>query len=501
MKQKIMLVAILLLSVSSAYAQLEVNGDGSTTIYKFTMNSTMAGSFGESGPNNVSFGYNSLNIYPGTTGGQNAVFGVNSLSALTTGFGNTAVGNDVLRFTTGAYYNTGVGYGALRSTSGHNNTAIGINALYANTTGSDNMAAGNGALNANTTGDYNNALGTISLSSNTSGGNNAAFGDGALTANTTGNYNVGIGSWALTNNTTGSFNIGVGDYTTVDLAGNLTNVIAIGHQTTVLSSNQAKIGNSSTNSIGGYASWSNFSDGRAKKNIQTNVPGLSFINQLQPITYNLDLDAIDGLLKIDKMGQRAQPLSPELKAIDKKAREDKEKIIQTGFIAQDVEKSAKSLGYDFSGVDVDEVGIYGLRYAEFVVPLVKAVQELSEQNDRLQAQNDQMQAQVTELTELVSSLLGKENMLRSGENSASLQQNSPNPFGQSTVIRYTLPKTDKQAQMVISNTDGNIIKQIPLQAGTDSITVEGGSLSAGIYYYSLYVGNGLVDTKKMVLTK
>jgi hypothetical protein len=108
-----------------------------------------------------------------------------------------------------------------------------------------------------------------------------------------------------------------------------------------------------------FASWTNFSDGWANKNIRADMPGLAFINRLQPVTYNLDLDAIDGLIEINK-----------------KTREAKEKVIQTGFIAQDVEATAKSIGYNFSGMDVDEIGIYGLRYAEFVVPLVKAVQEL-----------------------------------------------------------------------------------------------------------------------------
>jgi hypothetical protein len=85
---------------------------------------------------------------------------------------------------------------------------------------------------------------------------------------------------------------------------------------------------------------------------------------------------------------------------------------------------------------------------------------------------------------------------------ASLQQNSPNPFSQSTVIRYTLPQTDKQAQLVVSSMAGQIVRQIPLQSGeAGSITIEGGSLSAGIYHYSLYVGGSLVDTKKMILTK
>jgi hypothetical protein len=492
MKTKVFVLIVLLLSATSAYSQLIVNADGSTT---FKVGSFFAGFTGNSANANVSLGYQALNSSP-TAANNNVGIGYAALTSVTSGFGNTAIGGGALRYTVGGYYNTGIGEGALISnTSGSSNTAVGIESLYYNTTGNYNTAVG-GGLHANTTGYYNNAFGTFSLPSNTTGSNNAGIGDGALPHNTTGDYNVGLGSWALTNNTTGSFNIGIGDYTTVDVAGNLNNVIAIGHQTTVTSSNTAQIGNTSTSTIGGYTGWTNFSDGRAKKNIQTNVPGLAFINQLQPITYNLDLDAIDGLLKVDKADPRAPSLSPELEAINKKAREDKEKIVQTGFIAQDVEKSAQSLGYDFSGVDVDEVGIYGLRYAEFVVPLVKAVQELS--------------AQVNELTALVAVLQEKDapDQLRSGStgeaalpiSGASLQQNSPNPFSQTTVIRYTLPKTDKQAQIIVSNTAGNIVKQIPLDE-TGSVTIEGGSLSAGIYYYSLYVGSGLIDTKKMILTK
>jgi len=54
-----------------------------------------------------------------------------------------------------------------------------------------------------------------------------------------------------------------------------------------------------------------------------------------------------------------------------------EKIKMTGFLAQDVEAAAKSIGYDFSGVDVpkNSTDLYGLKYGDFVVPLVKAVQE------------------------------------------------------------------------------------------------------------------------------
>ena len=170
------------------------------------------------------------------------------------------------------------------------------------------------------------------------------------------------------------------------------------------------------------------------------MPGLDFINLLQPVTYNLDLNAMDNLLGIDKAkkNELEKEVSQELKDISEKARKSKEDLVQTGFVAQDVEKTAKSIGYKFSGVNVDESGIYSLSYAEFVVPLVKAVQELSDKND-------QLQKQVEELTGLVYKLLEKDsdvNTLRStSDNSsvtglsdlesdvpASLEQNYPNPF-------------------------------------------------------------------------
>ena len=86
-------------------------------------------------------------------------------------------------------------------------------------------------------------------------------------------------------------------------------------------------------------------------------------------------------------------------------------------------------------------------------------------------------------------------------NGASLQQNVPNPFSQSTVIRYALPPTGNPAQLVIRNTAGTIVRQIPLQPGTDSVTVEGDALASGLYFYALYTGSNLIDTKQMILTK
>jgi len=50
------------------------------------------------------------------------------------------------------------------------------------------------------------------------------------------------------------------------------------------------------------------------------------------------------------------------------------------------------LGYDFSGVDKQksDCGYYGLRYADFVAPLVKSVQELAKRNQDLKRQLEKL---------------------------------------------------------------------------------------------------------------
>jgi len=81
-------------------------------------------------------------------------------------------------------------------------------------------------------------------------------------------------------------------------------------------------------------------------------------------------------------------------------------IIQTGFIAQEVEAAAKKIGYDFNGIHKPQnpTDHYSLSYEKFVVPLVKSVQELSAENDKkdktitdLNTKIDQMQNQINEI--------------------------------------------------------------------------------------------------------
>ncbi|MEM8525877.1 MAG: tail fiber domain-containing protein, partial [Bacteroidota bacterium] len=149
-----------------------------------------------------------------------------------------------------------------------------------------------------------------------------------------------------------------------------TNSTAIGYQSSVTANNEIYLGNSSIASIGGVVNWTATSDGRFKKNVQENVIGLDFINRLRPVTYNYDAKKLH-----TQKGFETETLA--------RALTEKEQICYSGFIAQEVEAAAKKINYDFSGVDTpqNEEDIYGLRYAEFVVPLVKAVQELSAENE------------------------------------------------------------------------------------------------------------------------
>jgi hypothetical protein len=83
---------------------------------------------------------------------------------------------------------------------------------------------------------------------------------------------------------------------------------------------------------------------------------------------------------------------------------------------------------------------------------------------------------------------------------ATLEQNEPNPFTESTEIRYFLPEGSTNAKIEVRNTENKVVgSYIVSQAGHGNITISAGTLAAGTYYYSLIINNQVFDTKKMVL--
>lgn len=166
---------------------------------------------------------------------------------------------------------------------------------------------------------------------------------------------VAIGSESVMS---GNNSVAIGDG--VELSG--INSVAIGSKTILAPNHEVFFGNAATTTIGSSVNWTATSDGRFKKNIQENIPGLAFINALRPVSYQFDAEKL-----AEFIGGKTNDFS------------EKETTIYSGFIAQEVEAAAQYIGYDFSGVKIPqnpESQIYGLRYAAFTVPLVKAVQEL-----------------------------------------------------------------------------------------------------------------------------
>ncbi len=360
------------------------------------------------GNSNIATGFKALEA--NTTGSNNTATGYLSLQSNTTGNANTAYGNESMHFNTTGHHNTATGSAALyTNTTGHNNVAYGSGALYANTNGTANTAIGNAALGSNTTGYSNVAIGIKALFSNTDKNNLVAVGDSALYNNGTGSTarpwfatnNTAIGSKALYANSSGYKNTAIGyralkdntmGYSNTALGfgafytgSNYHNSTAIGYSSAITSSNMVKLGDNIVSWIGGHSAWQNTSDGRFKRNVTENIPGLDFIKRLRPVSYTWDLDGLDKLMGVKDEHQ------------DKAERAAMEQVYHTGFIAQEVEQAAQACGFDFDGVHhpANDKDPYSLAYGEFVVPLVKAVQEqqqiIDEQKTKLQEQEQAME--------------------------------------------------------------------------------------------------------------
>jgi hypothetical protein len=428
------------------------------------------------GSSNTAHGYQALYYNDGSFNTANGTF---ALYSNITGYSNTANGTSALYSNLDGYSNTAIGTNALNyNTSGGSNTAVGVQALYYNETGNDNVANGSLALNNNTIGSHNIAIGSSSLYSNTTGNNNTANGSLALFYNT-GSDNTANGNFALFSNTTGDFNTAFGSGADVSTnTESFTNATAIGYSTLVDASNKVRMGNTSVTSIGGQVGWTTFSDERVKQDVKENVPGLAFIKQLQPVTYHFNISKENELLGKKDSTQW-------------KSKYDIEKIQFTGLIAQEVDAAAQKINYEFSGVD--KTGkIWGLRYAEFVVPLVKAVQELSKENDELKARLDKLEALFSQQTSQSVELSDK----------AMLEQNIPNPANGVTTIRYNVPSYISSAYINVYSSSNTLIRSIKISSkGSGSVDLKISELSSGPYQYTLIVDGKVIDRKQMLITR
>jgi flagellar hook assembly protein FlgD len=85
---------------------------------------------------------------------------------------------------------------------------------------------------------------------------------------------------------------------------------------------------------------------------------------------------------------------------------------------------------------------------------------------------------------------------------AFLEQNIPNPFSNSTTINYTLPQQYSSAQIIITDKNGSVLKQINLNTkGKGSVTIKASILSSGAYQYSLIIDGKIIASKQMEIIR
>jgi hypothetical protein len=230
-----------------------------------------------------------------------------------------------------------------------------------------------------------------------------------------------------------------------------------------------------------HALWST-SDARLKENIQPLTGSLDAILKLAPKTYSYKTK-----------------LHPSFNLPDG---------MQMGLISQEVEKVLPTLVMDTRSPDqFDEAGkivepgfeFKVMSYTGLIPVLVGAIQDqqvvIAEKQDQIDLLSERLSA-----LERRISMAGTSGAVRNAE--GHLEQNSPNPFNENTVIRFFVPEGSSKASIQVSGIDGKSWKSFDsLWAGQGQLVISAGSLPAGEYVYTLYVDGGKVDSKAMVITR
>lgn len=223
------------------------------------------------------------------------------------------------------------------------------------------------------------------------------------------------------------------------------------------------------------------SDSRLKGNVQTLEYSPSNFDGISTVSYTLDAPTATRASKSAAEGVGEDEIPGRIPA------DNRERF---GFIAQEVREIFPQL------VSEDEDGYLSVDYIGFIPLLVDAVKQLSAKVEEQQytiatltaQQPSRKQNSQSGLTDLPGTV-------------ASLAQNRPNPFSQTTVIELTLPESTSEAYVCIYDLQGRQVMRLPVEGrGVTSVTVDGSSLQPGMFIYTLIADGQEVATKRMILT-
>ena len=218
--------------------------------------------------------------------------------------------------------------------------------------------------------------------------------------------------------------------------------------------------------------WYTYSDKRLKTNIKTISNGLDLVAKINPVSfdYNIKNDKYAGL-KTDNLTDVKKKTIEN----DTVAGTFTEKG-HAGFLAQNIKEVLPA------AVKEDENGYLAVDYDEIIPLLVQAIKELNEKVEKLQMQQN------------------NNGTTKSGS-IGELYQNTPNPFSQTTIIKYNV-SNGNNIKIMIFNMEGTLQKVYDnLSNGQGNVKINARELQPGMYMYSLVVDGKIIDTKRMILTK
>lgn len=147
-------------------------------------------------------------------------------------------------------------------------------------------------------------------------------------------------------------------------------------------------------------------------------------------------------------------------------------------------------------IETDATGVRHINYTELIPIMVQAIKELTQQVEDLQ--NDLSLGSASNPMMAPAHTGINNNTLQS---ECVLYQNTPNPFNERTMIRFSLPSDVNDAYIYVFDMQGILKKQLRADAGIGYITIEASEFEAGMYLYSLVVNGKEVATKRMILSK
>jgi hypothetical protein len=143
-------------------------------------------------------------------------------------------------------------------------------------------------------------------------------------------------------------------------------------------------------------------------------------------------------------------------------------------------------------VYVRKDGSKAINYMEMIPLLVQSINELNAKIEVLEGLASEGTTKKTRSATEIQGSLKSQNKL---------YQNTPNPFKEQTVIRFSLADDVQNAAICIFDMTGKTIKKLPISSGMESVSIGGYELGEGMFLYSLIVNGQEIDTKRMIISK